>query len=93
MQRNPGQGTSDGTYRNKRYFTCAPDSAVFVGLHKLTAQQGLDSKSFSESPKRDEQAQANLKVRLMETAMPSLLKVKFIGREITTLLIATGQVL
>lgn len=35
FQKNPGQGTSDGTFRNKKYFACRPDSGVFVALDKL----------------------------------------------------------
>ena len=55
---------------NKRYFTCPPDSGVFVGLDKLTPREVSDSKSASKSPKRDENAQANFESRLM----PSFLK-------------------
>ena len=57
---------------NKRYFTCPPDSGVFVGLDKLTPREVSDSKSASKSPKRDENAQANFESRLM----PSFLKGK-----------------
>ena len=64
---HPGQGTCDGTFRNKRYFTCPPYSGVFVGLDKLRPQEDPDSKS----PKRDENAEA--KSRLTGT-------VHFCGR-------------
>jgi len=70
--RHPGQGTSDGTFRNQRYFTCQQDSGVFVGLDKLTPREDPDSKSS----KKDENAQANFKSRLMDTVMPSFLKSK-----------------
>ncbi|KAJ7388256.1 hypothetical protein OS493_038923 [Desmophyllum pertusum] len=40
--KNPGQGTSDGTFRNKRYFNCGADSGVFVGLDKLKPKEDLD---------------------------------------------------
>jgi len=49
-----GQGTSDGTFRSKRYFTCPVDSGVFVGLDKLTPRDISDSKS----PNREKNAQA-----------------------------------
>ena len=32
-------------FRNKRYFTCPPDSGVFVSLDKLTVQEDSDRKS------------------------------------------------
>ena len=35
LQEDPGYGTSDGTFRKKRYFICPPKSAVFVTLQKL----------------------------------------------------------
>jgi len=57
---------------NKRYFTCPTDSGVFVGLDKLTPQEDPDSKP----PKRDENAQGNLKSKLMDTVLPYFLKRK-----------------
>ena len=45
---------------DKRYFTCPPSSAVFVGLDKLRPREVSDSKSSE----RDENAQANFKSRL-----------------------------
>ena len=63
-------------FRNKRYFTCPPDSGVFVGLDKLTPREDSDSKSPPKSPKRDENVQGNFKSRLIETVMPSFLKGK-----------------
>ncbi|KAL4235448.1 hypothetical protein ACF0H5_007084 [Mactra antiquata] len=35
-----GSGTSDGSFRNKQYFRCPPESAVFVGLHKIRKHKG-----------------------------------------------------
>ena len=63
-------------FRNKRYFTCPPDSGVFVGLDKLTPREDSDSKSPPKSPKRDENVQGNFKSRLMDTVMPSFFKGK-----------------
>ncbi|XP_078367475.1 ubiquitin carboxyl-terminal hydrolase CYLD-like [Oculina patagonica] len=74
--KNRGQGTSDGTFRNKKYFSCPPDSGVFVGLDKLSPPEDPDSKSPPKSPKRDENAQANFKSRLKDTVVPSFLKGK-----------------
>lgn len=42
LQRNPrypSQGSCDGSYGKTRYFTCAPDSGVFVSLDKLTPRK------------------------------------------------------
>ena len=77
FQKNPGFGTSDGTFQNKRYFTCAPDSGVFVGLDKLAPFEDDNSelKNASKSPKRDDHGQVNLKSRL-DSVVPSFLKVK-----------------
>ena len=77
FQRNPGSGTSDGTFRNKRYFTCAPDSGVFVGLDKLAPFEDDNSelRTPSKSPKSDDHGQVNLKSRL-DSVIPSFLKVK-----------------
>jgi len=57
---------------NKRYFTCPANSGVFVGLDKLTPREVSDSKS----PKRDENAQGNVKSKLMDTVLPYFLKRK-----------------
>ena len=59
---------------NKRYFNCPPDSGVFVALDKLKPRRGPDS----EFPKRDENAQANFKSRVMDGFMSpsSFLRVK-----------------
>ena len=77
FQKNPGFGKSDGTFRNKRYFRCAPDSGVFVGLDKLAPFEDDNSelKNASNSPKRDDHGQVNLKSRL-DSVVPSFLKVK-----------------
>ncbi|XP_053389669.1 CAP-Gly domain-containing linker protein 3-like, partial [Mercenaria mercenaria] len=37
---NKGQGHSDGMFRNQRYFQCAPESALFVGLHRIRQHKG-----------------------------------------------------
>ena len=63
-------------FRNKRYFTCPPDSGVFVGLDKLTPRDDSDAKSPPKSPKRDENVQGNFKSRLMDRVMPSFFKEK-----------------
>ena len=65
-QENQGQGTTDGIFRNNRYFTCAPDSGVFVGLDKLTPRGDSESKS---PPK-------NNITRLKDTVITSFFKGK-----------------
>ena len=77
FQKDPGFGTSDGTFRNKRYFKCGPDSGVFVGLDKLAPFEDDNSelKNASKSPKRDDHGQVNFKSRL-DSVIPSFLKVK-----------------
>ena len=77
FQKHPGQGTSDGTFRNKRYFMCAPDCGVFVGLDKLAPLEDDNSelRTPSKSPKRDDNGQVNFKSRL-DSVFPSFLKVK-----------------
>ncbi|KAM7434485.1 protein linear deubiquitination [Porites harrisoni] len=71
LVRNPGLGTSDGTFRNKRYFSCPPDSGVFVALDKLTPIEDSDSKS-PKSPKRDESSPTSFASRMI----PSMFKGK-----------------
>ncbi|XP_015748239.1 PREDICTED: ubiquitin carboxyl-terminal hydrolase CYLD-like isoform X2 [Acropora digitifera] len=77
LNRNPGSGTSDGTFRNKRYFRCAPNSGVFVGLDKLAPFEDDNSelRTPSKSPKRDDHGQVNLKSRL-DSVIPSFFKGK-----------------
>ena len=78
FQKNPGFGKSDGTFRNKRYFTCAPDSGVFVGLDKLAPLEDDNYSEFrtpSKSPKRDDHGQVNFKSRL-DSVIPSFFKRK-----------------
>ena len=77
FQKNPGFGTSDGTFRNKRFFTCAPDSGVFVGLDKLEPCEDDNSelRTPSKSPKRDDNGQVNFKLRL-DSVLPSFFKGK-----------------
>ena len=77
FQKNPGFGTSDGTFRNKKYFQCAPDSGVFVGLDKLAPLEDDNSelRTPSKSPKRDDHGQVNIKSRL-DSVIPSFLKLK-----------------
>ena len=41
LQPYQGKGTSDGSYRRERYFTCSPDSAVFVSINKLKKRENL----------------------------------------------------
>lgn len=69
---HPGQGTCDGTYRNKRYFTCPADSGIFVALDKLRPRED----PYSKSPESDENTGANFKSRLRDTVVPSFLKGK-----------------
>ncbi|KAL3859912.1 hypothetical protein ACJMK2_010095 [Sinanodonta woodiana] len=57
----PGLGTCDGTFRKKTYFTCAPDSAVFVGLHKLRRCEDASYRSHISEGMMDMQgASANM---------------------------------
>jgi len=51
--RNPGLGTYDGTFENKEYFKCAPESAVFVGLDELDEPLEDNSESTLDSGKSD----------------------------------------
>ena len=69
-------------FRNKRFFTCDPDSGVFVGLDKITPLEDSDVTSLPKSPKRDENAQVNFTTRLKETVMPSFLKGKNDGKSL-----------
>ena len=78
FQKNPGFGKSDGTFQNKRYFTCAPDSfAVFVGLDKLAPFEDDNSelRTPSKSPKRDDHSQVNIQSKL-DSVIPSIFKGK-----------------
>ncbi|XP_022797607.1 putative U-box domain-containing protein 53 [Stylophora pistillata] len=52
--KNPGSGTCDGRFRSKRYFTCRPNSGVFVGLDKLSPREDKDDKKPSKTTKKDE---------------------------------------
>ncbi|XP_015749120.1 PREDICTED: ubiquitin carboxyl-terminal hydrolase CYLD-like [Acropora digitifera] len=52
LSRNPGLGTCDGTFENKEYFKCAPESAVFVGLDELEPLED-NSESALDSGKSD----------------------------------------
>ena len=63
QEKYPGLGLCDGTFRNKRYFTCDPDSVVFVGLDKLMSMDDAKCKSPSKPLKRGEHGQANLESR------------------------------
>ncbi|XP_068721138.1 uncharacterized protein [Montipora capricornis] len=76
VKKNPGCGTSDGTFRNKRYFQCDPDSGVFVGLDALMPMDDAEYNSHSKTPKRDEDALASLEAILRDTVFPSFLKRK-----------------
>ena len=68
---NPGLGTSDGTFRNKRYFACAADSGVFVGLDKLTPLEDAADLKSQKPTNKDENTQANFR-----TPIPSFWKGK-----------------
>ena len=49
-QEHKGRGTSNGEFRNHRYFTCPDDCGVFVSLDKLTLHDdSLESKKSSHS--------------------------------------------
>lgn len=71
---HPGQGTSDGTFRNHQYFSCPPDSGVFVGLDKLTPRVHGDSEA--KSTKKGESHQSTVVSRLKESIIPSSWKGK-----------------
>jgi len=62
VHQNPGFGTCDGTYGNKRYFKCDPDSGVFVGFDKLAPLKDDNSEltTASDSPKRDDHCEVNM---------------------------------
>ncbi|PFX21235.1 Ubiquitin carboxyl-terminal hydrolase CYLD [Stylophora pistillata] len=66
---NPGLGDCDGTFRNKRYFNCAPDSGVFVGLDKLTPREDEQEIKSQEHVKKDETTQAKQKARLKDSIL------------------------
>ena len=76
QEKYPGLGLSDGTFGKKRYFTCDPDSVVFVGLDKLMPMDDAKYKSPSEPLKRGEHGQANLDSRPRDIVFPSFLKGK-----------------
>ena len=59
-----GQGTSDGTFRNKKYFECQKDSGVFVALDKITLKKDLDTRS-----KKEERSHFNVAARLKEAVL------------------------
>ncbi|PFX11741.1 Ubiquitin carboxyl-terminal hydrolase CYLD [Stylophora pistillata] len=65
--KNPGSGTCTGTFRNKKYFTCAPDSGVFVGLDKLTPREDEEDLKSQKVAKKDENTQTSLKTRLKDS--------------------------
>ncbi|WAR12402.1 CYLD-like protein [Mya arenaria] len=39
-----GRGTSDGVFRKQRFFQCRPESAIFVGLHRIRKHMGTPPK-------------------------------------------------
>ena len=63
FQQNPGFGTCDGTFGEKQYFECAPDSGVFVGLDKVSPlkDDNSESRTPSKSAKGDDHGQFNIK--------------------------------
>ncbi|XP_022777778.1 ubiquitin carboxyl-terminal hydrolase CYLD-like [Stylophora pistillata] len=67
LVKNPGSGTCDGTFRNKRYFKCAPDSGVFVALDKLKPRDNTDDLKSQKNRKKDENIQANITSRLKDS--------------------------
>ena len=69
IQNHPGSGTCDGTYRNKRYFTCEPDCGIFVGLDRLTPREDEEDLKSSKIAKKDENIQAKLKSSLKDSIL------------------------
>ena len=65
FQQNPAVGTCDGTYGNKQYFKCDPDSDDWVDYSELT--------TLSKSPKRDNHGQGYIK-SILDSVFPSFFK-------------------
>lgn len=59
-----GQGTSDGTFRNHRYFTCPNDSGVFVSLDKLTLREDV-LKEQKKLPCSSSSSSSSSKIKFM----------------------------
>ena len=76
QEKYPGGGLCDGTCGDKRYFTCDPDSGIFVGLDKLMPMDDAEYKSSSKPLKRGEHGQDNLESRPRDIVFPSFLKGK-----------------
>ena len=76
QEKYPGCHLCDGTFGKKRYFTCDPDSGVFVALDKLMPLDDAEYKSPSKPLKRGEHGQANLESRPRDIVFPSFLKGK-----------------
>ncbi|XP_067052980.1 probable serine/threonine-protein kinase drkD isoform X3 [Acropora muricata] len=64
-EQNPAVGTCDGTYGNKQYFKCDPDSDDWVDYSELT--------TLSKSPKRDNHGQGYIK-SILDSVFPSFFK-------------------
>ena len=56
QEKYPGLGLCDGTFGKKRYFTCDPDSGVFVGLDKLMPLDDAEYKSPSKLKGKNDQS-------------------------------------
>lgn len=69
----PGQGTSDGTFRNRKYFECPKDSGVFVGLDKLTPLE--DSPENQNVKRKGGTVQASV-TSFIKESLPSFRKGK-----------------
>ena len=66
FQQNPAVRTCDGTYGNKQYFKCDPDSDDWVDDYsKLT--------TLSKSPKRDNHGPGYIK-SILDSVFPSIFK-------------------
>ncbi|XP_022797598.1 ubiquitin carboxyl-terminal hydrolase CYLD-like [Stylophora pistillata] len=70
----PGQGTSDGTFRNRKYFECMKDSGVFVQLDKLTPLE--DSPENQNVKRKDGAPQASF-TSFIKDSLPSFRKGKY----------------
>ncbi|XP_015770334.1 PREDICTED: uncharacterized protein LOC107348782 isoform X4 [Acropora digitifera] len=64
-EQNPAVRTCDGTYGNKQYFKCDPDSDDWVDYSELT--------TLSKSPKRDNHGQGYIK-SILDSVFPSFFK-------------------
>jgi len=85
LQNDPGRGTSDGVFRKQRFFTCRPESAIFVGLHRIRKHQGqvptqeATSHPNGAQPSQDTGLRIGDRVVWMSDDGPEYGTVKWIG--------------